>query len=1089
MKSSKLITKSNKGVFLALLLLFVLLFSVSSLALSEDFNAFADRKELSVCACDLTTDHITVHNTGGITSTFIVLPDDKAGNWVDVAPQTFYLESGEIKTIERFIKVPCNARGKYVLNTTIRTLFDAEKALEQTLNVKNCPNVQIVPKSPDVQETCPCTPTQYLFEIINIGAHVETYELSLASPVEGVGLSTNFLILEPGQKETVTVFIALDCAEYGEKIFTLNALAQGTGILGQVDFALNINKCYDYDLIIGDEYAVCRGVENIVPFQLQNKAAIANEYSFSVDGPDWFVPENKTIVLPGYGFASSSLFVFPPADEEDSVLVSLSAISTRGNEEKNKEIVFVNELCYDYALEETDFFFKAAECKNKEHSFILKNTGSRETIYHVDLEGVEWLAPSTLSVELSPGEEAELVFSGDVPCGQIGDFAENIYITIDETNQTFLEERVFSVFPKENEFLPRIELSDLKISKSGGETVVKITNTGFSEAYYDLSLKASNWLSLDQNRISLPPGGNTTVLLTALPPEDVVEDVFAGELVVSLPEEGLEYSADFLVEIQERSSLLWVIFAGSAVLLLLVLLILFLVLFKKKKKPLLKKEPEIIEKETVTISKREYVGEKKEKKAVRRSSSVVVFIILLLFALGLVYNAYTAGFFGNTPFSSLNASDLNMSEVQKEKIEAASSSVQYSPLLALNRSGVAGSENRIEVSDNNEFSLPLTAKNPFEKTVVLSLNSPDDSSWVVFEKKKAILAPQKEFITNIKIKPDLAALKNSDHEISVTAEIRGEDIDYEEQLKIIIASKKSDYSKYWPVLAGFLVLLGLLAIVISISSGRKKEEGEVKLSKTPVKETKKEKRVERKEKRSGHSSTGYFIVGLLIFVLLILIGIWFYKIFLGSALEEKSSASVALPPTEDLSDEENKITNADVEEALITIDRRNIGGSGNVFALSEAEYVIPLSIKNPTDRIAKFYVTTTANDSWLSFDRMQILVGPLSSKNISLTLTPDYSALEKKEYSVYIAARLAGSKIDYNEEITLVLKKKSLFDFSYILYLVAGIVFVLLAFIIVWFMKKNKKNRKKDDIGSVNQKNNKKAKSSKLKTSINLRGL
>ncbi|MBW2967761.1 hypothetical protein KY362_04700, partial [Candidatus Woesearchaeota archaeon] len=208
---------SGKSIpnLIVLLMTVLILAATAATALTEDFTAFANSKEVPVCACDLRTDQITVQNTGDITSTFMVIPNGEAGTFTDLAPQTFILQPGEAKQVERFIKVPCSARGDYTLNTTVKTLFDTEKFLIQTLEVDNCDNVQIIPRFSGVATECPCTPVQYSFDVVNTGNHIETYEISVEPYSDAISLSTDLIILEPGEKQEIIVFINLACGEYG----------------------------------------------------------------------------------------------------------------------------------------------------------------------------------------------------------------------------------------------------------------------------------------------------------------------------------------------------------------------------------------------------------------------------------------------------------------------------------------------------------------------------------------------------------------------------------------------------------------------------------------------------------------------------------------------------------------------------------------------------------------------------------------------------------------------------------------------------------------------------------------------------------
>lgn len=1085
MRSSKAITN-----YVVILLTVLVLISSSVSAIAEDFSAFGEKKDVSVCACDLTTDHITIHNTGDITSTFMIDTEGGAADWTDLAPQTFYLEPGEVKTVERFIKVPCRARGDYTLNTTVRTLFDMEKVLEQTLKVQNCPNIQIIPKFSGAQQECPCTPVQYGFEVINTGNHIETYEISVEPYSEAIALSTDFLVLEPGEKQDIIVFISLECGQYGVKIFTFNALAQGTGILGQTDFTLDINKCYEYDIVVGEEYKVCQGIPNIIPFQIDNSANIANEYFLAVEGTDWAYSENETIPAWGGETKESNILVFPPDEEESLHTITLRSMSSRGEEERIKDILLETEKCYDYELVETKSVFQATECKTKDHIFILKNIGGRDTTYYVDLEGLEWMETSHEPITLGAGQESEIIIRGASPCETAGEYLENIYITIEEINQTYLEEKTVTVHAKDEAYMPEIEIPEIKITYEGGDNEIKITNTGFETATYNLGLTASDWMALDQSSITLAPGENTTTLIQTWPTEDVPEDIYAGELTARVGGEEIEYSTDFTVELREKYGWpMWLMaaIAGGA-LLLIIIVILALFLSKKGKKKAKKEEPKEEkkeEKEIITIDKREYRRKKKEERKTRLWPVLLLLVLALVVAGGL-YCAFSTGLIGGERNETETPEEVEapeeVPETAEERVVLATPAPEETetgiltnaeiqePLITIDRSGIAGEGNKIRITNETEINLPLSIKNPTDRKAVFTIQTPENS-WLSFEKDKITIMPNATEITNIKITPDLVALKDNDYSVTINTTLEGKKIYYEESLDLVLTTQKAGMKSLWPWLLAGLVALATLILIISIAARKKKPE--INKGKEPVKEKKaKEDKKPKKESKKTEKKAGErgawlpLVAGIIIIILLAALGFWAYNTFRpsGDGAEANDTGeneeTGAEPADAPVPQEELKLTEADVDGSLITIDRSGVPGSGDVLKLDQEQYSLPISIRNPTDRKARFTVNTS-NESWVVFDQYKILVEPDSVKSVEMTLIPDMAALEKNDYKITIDTKLEGQKIDYEEGLSFVLKKNRGFEASYWAYALAGLILIGMIILVVEFVKKSKESKDK----------------------------
>jgi hypothetical protein len=1088
MRSSKPITN-----YIVILIAVLVLISGSVSALSEDFSAFGSKKDVLACACDLTTDHITVHNRGDVTSTFMLFAGGEAAEWTNLAPQTFYLEPGEVKQVERFIKVPCSARGNYALNTTIKTLFDTEKVLEQTLKTDNCPNIQIVPKFSGTQEECPCTPVQYNFEVINIGRHMETYEISVEPFSEAISLSTDFLVLEPGEKQEVAVFINLECGRYGEQIFTFNAMAQGTGILGQTEFDLNIKKCYDYELVVGEGYAICQGVPNIIPYQVQNQANIANEYFVFVEGAEWAFPENETVSAWGGETVESNIVLFPPNEEESIYSIALNSISARGEEERTKEIFLETEKCYDYQLIETEGVFQAVECKAKDHVFVLKNIGSRETTYYVELEGLEWMTTNEGPIQLLSGEEVDVVVRGDAPCEAFGDYLENIYITIEEVNQTYLEEKIVSVYLKEEAYLPEIELSDMKIGFDGGETEVKITNVGYERATYDLSLIASDWITLGQSSVELAPGENATVILLAYPTEEVIEDLYSAELIARVRGEDLEYGIGFLVDFREEKEgiPLWllVLTAGIGLLIVVVIIVLALVLGGKKKpkkgKVAEAKEEKKVKKEAITIDKREYRKKKKKEKKTSIWPIIVIIVLALIIAGGAFYACSTGLFKGEqneTVSEELEeAAAPEVIEEPADVVDDQTPAPEETPtgiltkeeiqeaLITADRSGIAGEGNILEITNETEINLPLSIKNPTDRKAKFTINT-EDNGWVSFERNILTVLPDSTSSMNVKITPDLEALEENDYIITINSTLEGKKIYYEETLDIRLTKQKPKIRNYWPWLLAGLIALAVIILIIKLSSGKGKGAAIKKESKKAKKEVK-EKPKKTTTKVGKKESTGWVpvVIGIIVILIIAALGFWAYNTFqpveeaedveeIGEEQPEVVEEQAEVAEEQPL--EEPKLTEADVDESLITIDRSNIPGKGDVFKLEQEQYDLPVSINNPTDRKARFTVNTS-NESWVAFDQYMILVGPKSVKVVNMTLMPDMDALKKNNYMISINTKLEGERIDYEEELSFVLKQDRGFEASYLAYALAGIILICLLVLIFELARKGESDKAK----------------------------
>ncbi|HII71658.1 TPA: hypothetical protein HA265_02795 [Candidatus Woesearchaeota archaeon] len=1109
----------NTTNYLIMLLAVILLISSSAAAITENFHAFSSKSGLDVCACDFTQQMVTVQNNGEVTSTYIVEQGGEAAKWTTLAPNTFYLEPGQIQEMENFIKVPCGAKGEYVLNTTIMTVFDLEKVIEQRVNVENCPNIQIVPRFSGVQQECPCTPVQYDFDIVNTGKHIDTYKLSVEPYSDGISLSTDYLVMEPGEKQTVTVFINLNCGEYGERTFTLNALAQGTQILGQMDFDLNINKCYDYQILVGEEYSICQGVPNVIDYQVENLAEISNEYFLTLVGPEWISSEDVSLPAWGGDTVNGEILLMPPLEDETTYGLDIELQAVRGEEYRTVHVSLISEKCYDYEIYGEKL--TGIQCKERTDSLTIQNIGGRRTTYWLDLEGPEWLTLRKDMVVLDGGQEAEILFDINAPCDtEVAEFANTLYVTIDEVNQTYSQEHNVNVMPLEDAFLPDVDTTTVKTGYEGSEQQIKVTNTGPMWARYDLSVNSANWIWINEGSLELGSGETGYFTLATYPTEETAADGYKAEIMLAVEAEDIEYSTDLIVEVEQektvtdtlKENLLWIAIGGSLILLLIIILIVALVIKKggkdkdkKGKKPetaaaIKEVKEEKVAKKAITIDKKEYARPKKEKEKGEKGKSrwpaiLAIIIIVLLVGAG-AYIAYKLGT-GDIEIEGLESSEdqeTAQEGMAEESIEETVPAAEPEPqeeaiaepvaqpeeaedrklteedfeesLLVLDRSSVPGSGNELQVTNETEINLPLTIKNPTDRNAMFSVEQ-TEGSWIEFEREKLTVKPESEETINVKITPDHEALADHDYTATMNAKLEGKKIDYEETLEFTITKPNNAWLTWLLWGLGGLVALGLILLIIALSKRERKPKEKKPAKEEKKKEDKKaekkaaaakkaEKKTERKQKKDKSEGSIWPVVIIIVILGLIVgsLSFWAYNTLKtddGQGSEEimeegtaEETVEEAVPVTEPEPQEEaeaepvaeetqteeaeipeeSKLTEEDVQESLITIDRSQVPGEGNELKVKDEIYTLPMTIKNPTDRTARFTVNT-GNESWIVFDDYQILVDPEDIKDVDMYVVPDYDKLEDNDYIVRVNTHLAGEKIDYEEQLEFVISEEN----------------------------------------------------------------
>jgi len=197
------------------------------------------------------------------------------------------------------------------------------------------------------------------------------------------------------------------------------------------------------------------------------------------------------------------------------------------------------------------------------------------------------------------------------------------------------------------------------------------------------------------------------------------------------------------------------------------------------------------------------------------------------------------------------------------------------------------------------------------------------------------------------------------------------------------------------------------------------------------------------------------MISIIVIIIIASIGFWAYNLTRTAGTETEETENIVkvtqdVPAEIENEDipvkvEDTKITEETAEQPLITLDRTSVSGEDDEFIVEQTEYILPITVTNPTDRKARFTVNMS-DDGWVSFEKTKILVEPKSDKIINMTLTPDLEALKENDYSVTISTSLQGEEIDYNEELNFVLTQKKKFPYMYTVYALIGLIMLLAAF-------------------------------------------
>jgi hypothetical protein len=140
-------------------------------------------------------------------------------------------------------------------------------------------------------------------------------------------------------------------------------------------------------------------------------------------------------------------------------------------------------------------------------------------------------------------------------------------------------------------------------------------------------------------------------------------------------------------------------------------------------------------------------------------------------------------------------------------------------IVEIDLSGYPGVDNEI-ITDGSSIVLNMTISNPSNESAVFTAETSDDT-WITVKEPSIELAAFSYYTTQVEIIPQNSILRSRDYTLSVTTDLQGKDIDYSQEIELIIKKDRSFFSTLW-----FYLLLGLIIALIGIFFVSKEEDEE-----------------------------------------------------------------------------------------------------------------------------------------------------------------------------------------------------------------------------------------------------------------------
>lgn len=341
--------KAAKNSIIVIMML--VLIGIFSASFSFAFSATSQQSTLYVCKGGTAQDIISVYNNNP-EQIFINVNqgDSLTSTWSKVAPHQLNLGPFESTTFTHFITPPINAKGEYDSEILLVGHDGEALSLPQKIVVDDCLNMDVNIEKYSFSN-CPCTPTVYEFKLTNTADYADTFDLSVNLSEKYYTISQSPILIGGHDTVSVFVYVTMPCDVYGNYAFEFKTESKTSSFVTKTPFYLSLRQdCYDFDVAFGDKsnladnntqvafdplegssYGLCYDNDYVLPFKLQNKGEIRNDYFFTHDLPKFMTFNMDTTRLYADGSEYGYFYAYPKGGDLGTHNAYFTIATDRGN--------------------------------------------------------------------------------------------------------------------------------------------------------------------------------------------------------------------------------------------------------------------------------------------------------------------------------------------------------------------------------------------------------------------------------------------------------------------------------------------------------------------------------------------------------------------------------------------------------------------------------------------------------------------------------------------------------------------------------------------------------------------------------------
>src|SRR3989344_125493 len=456
-------------------------------------------------------------------SFYTVNVEGDGAKWSTAVPSGFILKAGEEKTIYTYVTPNIDvSSGNYFVNTVVST-EDGTKKVSHGFTIKNCYLSDLSFKQ-NSRTACPGD-KGILYELLlrNSGEYRENYELSAKG--DGITLSNNVVALNPDESKIIYAYV--DAGEHDEGVNQFNFVAKTSNgnVIEAGGAVLNINPCYDFDVIADrNTFSICDGEKDSAQLTITNLGSTDNMYSLVLEAPIWVNVDKNSIELMKGSNGAVNLEMSPDYGVEGNFNVVIKTIPKYGYEviedSYNVDVKKCNNVDVDIVrIDET-------MCRDEELSYdaVVYNNGMVAKDYDLSLNAPDWVSLSDDSVNLNAGEKKTVLLNVDN--ASVGSYSVGLKADAADGSVSSEDKFILNVKSLEECYNAELSMSEREIVYYDDTVSIPVTvkNLGSRTASYELSLSGEgvNFVQLNPSSLSVESDKAEVVSLYIAPSAQVL---------------------------------------------------------------------------------------------------------------------------------------------------------------------------------------------------------------------------------------------------------------------------------------------------------------------------------------------------------------------------------------------------------------------------------------------------------------------------------------------------------------------------------------------------------------------------------------